>query len=129
MKKVLDFIDKLHIWAVLHFAEQLPDLQQTQKPTTGKIYYYYGRWFRLRRREKNTTEWAKYVLKSSGQGHTGHYEKMNDMLHTKLCTNCHIHQLGLPCVKRNGGTSDDLCFRYRYELVKGKASDQITPNS
>ena len=125
--KIRQLIDKAHVWAIMRFGGKLPDLQQTPRPTSGKVYYYFGRWFRLKRRDNETTEWAKYVVNTRGKGPTTHYDNMEEMLNARLCANCHLHQLGLPCVKRNPGTDRDLCLRYRYVLVTGKPSDNVIP--
>ncbi len=112
LAKLQKLKDRLTIWAILRLGIKLPDLQQTQKPIPGTIYYYFGRWVKLIRHHSDI----------NGKTFS---ELSPDELGSLICSDCALHRLGLPCKKVDGGTKKDLCYTHYYKLIKGKTYEEV----
>lgn len=138
-KKFQHLRDMLTIWAIKRFNIQLPDLQQEHTLDTHKVYYYYGRWFRLVPHTPHTMRWIEqfkasqplhlldiddYHLQLSGR--LGDKIKIQNTIAAHVCKDCVLARLGLPCRKfyRNSSRMSDVCLTHRYQLIKGKSYDQ-----
>ncbi len=129
--------DRLSIWAICRFHVPLPDLQQTDDPVPGRIYYYYGRWVkfvkkdkavrdRIQRLHKNYPDMDILLNISYDQAVQISVEtarnktELETILPEIVCSDCALKQIGLPCKKLfiNGNRDKDICFAYHYELIK-----------
>lgn len=114
--------DRLLIWAILRLRIKLPDLQQTARPKPHRLYYYYGRWLRLVPHDRETSLWVRENINS----HTAFgNDRVAEALRSHICSSCALFRIGLPCHKYQGATTEDLCLRYHYHLVKGKEGEQV----
>lgn len=113
--------DTITIWLICRFNIALPDLQQTDCPRFGPVYYYYGRWFRLVRHDRRTVNAILRRIKQRGliNRETDEPVDYSDL----ACRGCHLRSLGIPCKKVNPITPEDLCLRGNYRLIKGKRND------
>ena len=125
-KKFQHLRDMLTIWAIKRFNIQLPDLQQEHTLDTHKVYYYYGRWFRLVPHTPHTMRWIEqfkasqplhlldlddYHLQLSGR--LGDKIKIQNTIAAHVCKDCVLARLGLPCRKfyRNSSRMSDVWQR------------------
>lgn len=123
IKKFRLLRDRLSIWAILRFNFKLPDLQQAESVKPGRVYYYYGRWVRLVSQPTEVKGFINALFEDQGVTDVVP-DSLGEIIAEKVCPFCALHRLGLPCRKFQGGTVRDLCFKYRYQLVKGKKYDE-----
>lgn len=114
--------DRLTIWAIMRFNFELPDLQQAESLKPRRVYYYYGRWVRPVSQPIEVRDYVRIILDDAGVRDIIP-DILGESLATQVCPMCALHRLGLPCKKFHGGTVRDLCFKYRYQLIKGKKND------
>lgn len=131
--------DRLTIWAICRFKIPLPDLQQEQYPVAGRIYYYYGRWVKLVRKDSETLKLIRsftsastnmYLLnlsydQAANIGKLEEKQKLEGNLSTLVCEGCALKELGLPCVKTypHQDRTQDQCFTHHYKLIKDRQYD------
>lgn len=121
------------IWAIHHFNIPLPDLQDEDYPSAGKVYYYYGRWLRITPHDKETAQWIRQFLSNNNIllldvpddhlrviGRLEEKIRLQNTIANRICPTCVLSQLGLPCRKFYLGNSrsTDLCLTHRFQLVK-----------
>lgn len=114
--------DRLTIWAIMRFNFELPDLQQAESLKPRRVYYYYGRWVRPVAQPIEVKEYIHTALNEAGVCNLIP-STLGEMIASRMCAMCALHRLGLPCKKFKGGTVNDLCIKYRYQLIKGKKND------
>lgn len=133
-KKLLFWRDMLIIWAIRRFNIPLPNLLHEKHPSTTKLYYYYGRWFRLVPHVSSTRLWIRQFRESPSaylldvpDDILASVDKFNEKcrlqneISTHVCANCDLCRIGLPCKKYYATPSrlSDLCLTHHYKLIKG----------
>ena len=137
-KKLQQLRDRLTIWAIYRFNIQLPDLLRTPNPRPGRIYYYYGRWFKLVPHSFDTKTFIRrfidinevYLLDVPDE-HLAMAGRLNDKVRLQnelssiVCSQCALHKLAIPCKKTHTSFRDDQCVHYKYQLIKGINNEEI----